>query len=346
VKRKLWPNLCTVVAAAAALMISAPSRADQGGVGYWLPGVVGSLAATPLTPGWSWAGIYYHSSLEAGGGVAASRAIKFPNRTVDLDVNLRASLDADVDIGVLSPTYVFATPVWGGQFAITMLALYGHQEATIDAALRGSLGPIGFAAERSVTHSVTAFGDIFIQPSLRWNQGVHNYMIYALTSLPVGSYDPSRLVNMGLGHTAIDGGFGYTYFNPQTGHEFSFVTGLTYNFENPDLDYQNGVDWHLDVGASQFLSKQLHIGLVGYAYQQITGDSGAGATLGDFKSRVFGAGPQIGYLFPAGEMQGYFNLRAYKEFGAENRPEGWNMWVTLAFSPAQQSAPRPVSAKF
>jgi hypothetical protein len=33
------------------------------------------------------------------------------------------------------------------------------------------------------------------------------------------------------------------------------------------------------------------------------------------------------------------NLKAYKEFGAENRPEGWNAWVTFALSPAPP--PRP-----
>jgi hypothetical protein len=27
----------------------------------------------------------------------------------------------------------------------------------------------------------------------------------------------------------IDAGFGYTYLNPQTGHEFSGVLGFTYN---------------------------------------------------------------------------------------------------------------------
>lgn len=134
-------------------------------------------------------------------------------------------------------------------------------------------------------------------------------------------------------------GAGYTYFNPQTGNEFSVVTGLTYNFENPDLDYQNGIDWHVNFGASQFLSKQLQVGVVRYFYQQITGDSGPGATLGDFKSRVAGIGPQIGYLFPAGEMQGYLNLKGYWEFAAENRPEGWNTWLTLAFSPAAHHAP-------
>ena len=67
--------------------------------------------------------------------------------------------------------------------------------------------------------------------------------------------------------------------------EFSISSGLAFNQEKHDADYLNGVD--------------LHVGVVGYAYQQVTGDSGAGATLGDFKSSVYGIGPQVGYMFPS-----------------------------------------------
>jgi hypothetical protein len=99
---------------------------------------------------------------------------------------------------------------------------------------------------------------------------------------------------------------------------------------------------HLDVGASQFLSKQFFVGLVGYWYNQLSCDSGAGDRVGCFESRVAGIGPQIGYIFPVTEhYQGYLNLKGYKEFAAEHRPEGWNVWLTLAFSPA---APREAAA--
>jgi hypothetical protein len=167
----------------------------------------------------------------------------------------------------------------------------------------------------------------------RWNAGVNNFMTYVTGDIPIGDYDADRLVNLGLGHGAIDGGAGYTYFNPETGNEFSAAAGLTYNFENEHTDYQNGIDAHIDWGASHFFTERFHAGLVGYHYQQLTGDSGAGATLGDFKSRVAGIGPQLGYLFPAGSMDGYVNLKGYYEFGAKNRAEGWNVWLSLAFSP-------------
>ena len=133
-----------------------------------------------------------------------------------------------------------------------------------------------------------------------------------------------------------------TYFNPQTGHELSGVLGFTYNFKNPYTDYQNGVDAHFDWAMSQFLSKQVHVGIVGYFYNQLTGDSGTGATLGDYKSRVAGIGPQIGFIFPAGDMQGYLNLKGYAEFDARDRPSGYNVWLTFAISPPSRR--RPCSA--
>ena len=147
--------------------------------------------------------------------------------------------------------------------------------------------------------------------TLKWNNGANNWMTYLTGDIPVGAYDPNRLSNIGLGHGAIDGGGGYTYLNPVTGHEFSAVAGFTYNFKNPDTQYQSGIDFHLDWGASQFLSKQFFVGLVGYAYQQVTADSGQRPILGSFESRVIGVGPQVGYIFPIGKMQGYLNPVSY-----------------------------------
>jgi hypothetical protein len=73
-------------------------------------------------------------------------------------------------------------------------------------------------------------------------------MTYLTGDIPVGAYDPNRLSNLGIGHGAIDAGGGYTYFDPQTGHEFSAVVGATYNLINPSTHYQNGIDAHLDWG--------------------------------------------------------------------------------------------------
>jgi hypothetical protein len=330
------------LALAAALTTPQAALADEGGVSFWIPGFFGSLAATPQQPGWSVATIYYHTSVDAGGNVVFARQVTRGRLTGNFTGNLSAELDADADLGIVAPTYVFARPVLGAQLSVSLLGMGGRSEASVDATLTG-LGPLGLSVSRGRSDAVSGFGDLVPQAALRWNRGVDNYMAYITGDVPVGNYDPTRLANLGLGHGAVDGGFGYTYFNPLTGNEVSAVLGFTYNLENQQTDYQNGIDMHLDWAASKFLTKQLQVGVVGYVYDQITGDSGRGTRLGDFESRVIGIGPQVGFVFPVGDMQGYLNLKGYKEFDAENRPEGWNTWLTFVLSPAPPKPPeRPM----
>ena len=114
----------------------------------------------------------------------------------------------------------------------------------------------------------------------------------------------------------------------------------TYNFINPHTQYQSGIDVHLDWGASRYLTKQLQIGLVGYLYNQASCDGGSGDRVGCFQSRVASAGAQLGYTIPMGELDGNVSVRAYREFAAANRPEGWNLWLTYALSPADPASAR------
>ena len=290
---------------------------------------------------------YYHTSVSAGADVARAREITIGSLPVNVTATLNANLKANVDVGLFAANYAFATPVLGGQASVGLMGLYGRNSTSLNGSLTGTItlpggAVIPFARTDSISDSVSGFGDLFPQFALRWNAGVHNYMTYITGSIPVGTYSSTRLANIGIGHGAIDAGAGYTYFNPQTGHEFSAVLGFTGNFKNPDTQYQSGVDMHLDWGASQFLSKQTLVGLVGYAYKQIGCDSGSGDRVGCFQSQVLGIGPQVGFIFPVGGMQGYLNFKGYKEFAAENRPEGWNAWVTFVISPAAPSeAPPP-----
>jgi hypothetical protein len=55
-------------------------------------------------------------------------------------------------------------------------------------------------------------------------------------------------------------------------------------------------------------------------------------------SRVASVRAQLGYIIPMGDVQGYVNVKTYKELESEHRPEGWNVWLTLALTPAQQTS--------
>ena len=178
--------------------------------------------------------------------------------------------------------------------------------------------------------SITGGTDLYPFASLAWTKGNDNWMTYLTGDIPVGAYQSSRLANLGIGHGAIDAGGGYTYLNDKTGLEFSAVAGLTYNWENTHTNYKNGIDSHLDWAVSQFLSANWEIGVAGYVYYQLTGDSGSGDRVGAFKSRVASVGPEVGYAFKFNGQPAYFNLRGYWEFWAQNRVEGYALFATLS----------------
>lgn len=299
----------------ACALISPDIQADEGGASFWLPGQFGSFAANPAKPGWSLALTYYHSSLSTGAG-----------KNFEIGGKIETGVTAYSNWLFAAPTYTFNDAVLGGQAAISVTGTFGHTSSSADATL---VGPGGAVLARNERDSIVGAGDIFPLGSLRWNKGNHNIKTYTMVGVPVGNYQVGHLANLGINHWSIDIGSGYTYYNIQTGREFSIVAGFTHNFENPDTKYRNGNNLHFDWGASQFLSKHWQVGLVGYYYHQITGDSGSGALLGDFRSRIGGIGPQVGYQFKMGKQEYHLNLRGYREFGAKNRPEGWNAWVTL-----------------
>lgn len=314
--RKLTRAVALLLLGSTGAMLSPLTSAGEGGVSFWLPGQFGSMAAVPGDPGWSIPLIYFHASVEGDG----SR--EFPTAG-----KITLGLEEDIDLLIPVPTYAFASPVWGGQLTLSVAAVYGRVDVGVKATLTD---PGGGVISGSETDSNTGVGDLFPSATLRWNHGVHNSMAYLMAGVPVGEYEVGRLANIGTNHWSMDVGGGYTYLNMETGREFSAVAGLTYNFENPDTNYQNGIESHLDLAASQFVSEQVHIGLVGYFFYQLTGDSGPGAILGDFQSRVIGVGPQLGYFFNMGEKQAYLNVKGFWEVNAKSRPGGWNTWVTLA----------------
>ncbi|WP_454621797.1 SphA family protein [Bradyrhizobium cenepequi] len=334
-KIALFGSLCAVT------LLAGPqaARADAGGFGFWLPGAMGSLAAVPTVPGWAYTTIYLHLQENAGAGrnfVISGRA----------GGSVVAGLNAHGDAIAQAFTYTSPLSVLGGQAAFTVATAPGSVGVGIGAALTG---PLGNTISGSVTDSRTTLSDVFYQGTLKWNQGVNNEMVYVMGNIPSGTYDPNRLANLSFGYAAFDAGAGYTYFDTKAGHEFSVVGGLTYSLMNPDLQYQNGIDFHVDWAASQFVSKNIQIGVAGYFYQQLTGDSGPGAKLGPFKGRTVGIGPEIGFIFPVTQgYEGYLNLRGYKDLSVENRPEGWTTLVTFAISPAppEPASPKPLVRKY
>lgn len=327
-RRRSKKELATAVALMAIAMAPGAAMADAGGVGFWLPGSMGSLSAVPGTPGWSMTTVYLHLDANAGAG-----------KELQQNANIVTGLHARADALGFLPAYTFETPVLGGQLTIGAAGVPGNVGINIGATLTG---PRGNQISGNAHDERTTFADVYYLGTLKWNQGVNNYMWYVLGNIPSGTYDSTRLANLSPGYTAVDSGFGYTYLNPATGHELSAVAGFTYNGMNEAFQYRNGIDFHFDWAISQFVSKSVHVGLAGYVYQQVTGDSGAGAKLGDFKGHSVGIGPQIGIFFPAWQgYTGYLNLRGYWDVATENRPTTQTFMATLTLAPSAPEHPKP-----
>ncbi|HEX5212756.1 MAG TPA: transporter [Pseudolabrys sp.] len=301
------------------------AAADEAGVSFWLPGQYGSYAAAPGKPGLSFEAAFYHATASANASATFARG-----------GGIEVGIKSPSDFLMLTPTYSFDSKLFGAQPALGITALVGRNMTSASATLTG-LG--GGMLSGSQSDQVFGLGDLSPTASLKWNRDVHNFMVYTTAGIPVGAYDPTRLAALGLGHWAVDGGAGYTYLNEKAGIEFSAVVGLTYNFVNPYTQYRSGNDAHVDWAFSPYVSEKMHFGAVGYFYNQLSGDSGAGAALGEFKSRVAAIGPQIGFFLPLGDREGYLNLRAYYEFAAQNRPEGWNAYLAFSVESPEQKSP-------
>lgn len=309
------------LAVAALALAGPPALADEGGASVWLPGQFASFAAVPGDPGLSLEAIFYTRRAGAVAGTDFSRG-----------GGLMAGLNVSEQYLYLTPTYTFERPVLGGQLALGVTFSVGRSDSGVWAVLTG---PGGNSISGAASDSATGISDTYPIGSLKWQRGDHNLMAYVMGSVPTGPYDPNRLAGVGIGHWAVDWGLGYTYM-PASGFEISVTAGLTYNFVNPQTGYQSGMDGHIDLGTSWSFNDSLYAGAVAYLYNQVSPDTGGSARLGGFQSRVAGAGPQVGWSFAAGGMAVDVNLRGYREFAAQNRPEGWNAYLTLSFSAAKK----------
>ncbi len=287
--------------------------ADEGGVPFWMSGQYASMAAVPSQPGWSLVLMPY---------VYSGSADKSKNFQHGQSVN--TGLSARESIFLFQLGYSAEEKILGGQPYVGIGWGPGSNTTTAFASVSS------MNTEFNKANSVTGSTDIYPLASLAWNKGNNNFMTYLTGDIPVGTYSATSLSSIGIGHAAMDAGGGYTYLNNTTGLEFSSVVGATYNWMNNQTNYKNGIDSHLDWSVSQFLSQNWQVGIAGYVYYQLTADSGSGDRVGAFKSQVAAIGPQIGYLFNIGKKQAYINLRAYKEFWAQNRVEGYAMISTIS----------------
>ncbi|MDR3537543.1 MAG: transporter [Acetobacteraceae bacterium] len=196
---------------------------------------------------------------------------------------------------VAAPTVVTSLSILGGTYA------FGATVPIIGAGVHAGIDTARFGLSRS--DSALNIGDIYLTPViLGWHAGDFHWSTALSIIAPTGGYNSSALANTGLNYWSVLPQFSITYFEPNSGWDVSAAFTYVINTSNPTTDYLTGNIFHLDWGVGKQLSPAWKIGAVGYLMQQVTGDSGSGATFGADKASVWAVGPAVSYSFELNGM--------------------------------------------
>lgn len=314
--------------ATAALLPSLASAAE-GGAGFYLLGSKGPTAAITPPPGVFFSNDVYMYSGDLGGG----RALPSGGR-------LAVGVEGAAVITVPTLLWVLPEEVAGGHLGLSATLPIGWKNTDADVTLAG---PRGGSATGSVSDDVFTIGDPVFGGLLGWEAGNFHWQTSLLVNVPIGDYQDGEISNIAFHHWGADVSVGGTWLDPTVGLDLSAVVGMTFNAENPATDYRTGNEFHFEWAAVQHFNEQFDAGLVGYYYDQVTGDSGAGAS-SDFKGRVAAIGATIGWTFKAGELPISTRIKYFHEFAAENRAEGDAVFLTVSV-PLSITKPTNIAAQ-
>ncbi|MFN0067776.1 MAG: transporter, partial [Limisphaerales bacterium] len=255
------------------------------------------------------------------------------NRTLPLGGLLAADVDATVYAGSAGVIYQTPWEVARGGLAFGLVAPYVSLEVEGQAQRTnpdGTPGPV-FAAR----DTANGIGDITLIPfMLGWTNLLPDLKVDTRLSIyaPTGEFEAGRLANVGKNYWTFEPGVMASWVSSRIGTEVSLYTGVDFNTENGDTDYQSGTSLHLDATIAQhlpLLGGIAGLGANGFYYTQITGDSGAGAKLGDFKGHTAGVGPVLSYARKMGRADLVAELKWLPELDTDKRLEGDYVWFKL-----------------
>lgn len=308
-------------AALAGMLAAAPAvHAGEGGTTHVIPGSMSTLAdnAPATGPGTFIKPMYLNYS--------GSATAKIPTAA-----GLAADLEADSNTLALVGGYTFAGKVLGATYTVvaalpfTWLDISGNVQA-----------PNG--GTRRIGNSVSGIGDVTIIPAmLAWKEPDSPWQFNAVLPIyaPTGNYQVGRLGNTGLNYWTFDPIFGVVYSNAKSGFNALLNTGFAINTENSDTNYKSGNVLHFDGTIQQILpvgTGLMTLGAEGFYFQQVSCDSGSGATLGCFKGRTAGLGPVIGYIQPFSKTESLvLEFKWLFEMDVKNRLDGDYIWLKAVY---------------
>jgi hypothetical protein len=300
---------------------TATLRAEEGGGGQYMIGAFSSaLDFSSTEPGFAIATDLLGYSGDFSGG-----------RALPVGGIARTGLAAEFLAWDIAMAYTFETKVLGANYSVGACLPYLWLDVEADASITG---PRGRTVTRRIKDDANGLTDMGVVPlALTWKTGNWQFTFQEAVFVPVGDYEEGRLANLGKNIWSFDSVFGVSYLNPAKGLEFTLMSGLLFSTENEDTDYQNGAVMHTEATIAQYLplgkNTILALGVNGFYYQQVSGDSGSGATLGDLKGRSAGVGPIVNLIQTIGDKKLAIQAKWLPEIDTKNRLEGDWVWLTV-----------------
>lgn len=286
------------------------AQATEGASSHYFPGSSTAFAvATPPAPGLMMASqtLYYNGRAAAAvmGGYA------------HLDLKAEACYD------YIGAFYTFKKPVLGGRLQIGAAVPVGH------ASVNANVGTPYHAINASDNR--TDIGDSMVSAALYWGKGNFHYKLVESIFIPTGGYNADNLANVGRNYWSFDTSLAMTWLDSKTGTEISVTPGIMFNTRNTATDYKSGNEFHVDFAVNKFLSPDFAMGLHGYYYRQLSGDSGSGAVLGGFEGESFGIGPAFLWLPKAGKGKLSVSAKWLHDLRQTNRMHGDYGQLTVGY---------------
>jgi hypothetical protein len=295
------PSRFLALTALAALSLSSPAQQ----LGHYIGGFTGLENGSTAPPG------FYAAAF---GLVQPINSIKGPGgNTV---------LRPDIDVGGVIAAYSVVTPkkILGGDYSLAFMVPVLNTRFTANL--------FDASAESA------GVSDILFEPiGLGWAKGRANYTADYAFYAPSGNFDPSSPLNPGLGFW-----------------EHQIQAGITYNIDKKKLWNASGLTtWEINMSKSgldvkpgpiftgeysfgrRFFKYQMNAGIVGYASQKLSPDSGSGINpliKGDL-DRGFGVGGEWKYTDIKHHLA--FDVRYEDQFGVQLRTSGQVLIFGITF---------------
>jgi hypothetical protein len=304
------------------IMLPLFAHAEEGGSGHYMPGGAASfIDALPGKPGLAIANFFNFYD----GSASTSRQLPFGGLVT-------AGLDATAYSDTVVALYQTPLKLLGGYYAVGVVIPYVWMRAKGEVQVTG---PGGVTITSTVRDTANGIGDITLYPFMLGWIGLNGDLKYDARLgiyAPTGDYDKGKLANLGKNYWTFEPLVSLSYISSKIGLELSAFAGMDFNTKNHKTDYQTGAQFHLDFTAAEhlpLLGGIIGVGANGFYYQQISGDSGSGASLGDFKGRTLGIGPVVSYAKKILKKDLVAEIKWLPELEVKKRLKGDYIWFKL-----------------